>query len=297
MVVPEFPASNFRRLLFAAFALVSVGGGLSMSVGAEEDPAGHWVSAYGWLKTGERLAEAELWPLALGSFIESHRQVRDLREAYPDFEPEMISYRLERLVEQIDIAREGLEPGEHEIMRKYVDFIDSFEHGLELRFSNDYAKALDTLDIAKVLLDEIIRENPDDFQEAVETQYHLLQDSIVWLDQQINYRQRSRPSVYVGDGVNWGTTEFVSQSDLPGGGETVFTEAALFPGGGVGVGITGEGAPGPADGADETEPAAGGESDSSASTHDSPLGFRMSSRQKTIPELPDEAAGEEENSE
>lgn len=246
-----------------------------------------WVSAYGWLQTGTRLAEAEQWPLALGSFIESHRQVEILSEKHAEFEPEIIAYRRGILEEQIKVAQENLKPGEQEIMRKYLDFIDSYEEGLRLRFANEFVKSLNTLDIAKVLLDEIIFEKPDEFREAVDSQYRLLHASIEWLDAQINFKQRSRPSVFVADGVEWGTTEFVGEGDLPGEGGGILMEGALFPGGVVQrVRL-----------ASEPEVDEVGESPSTVKPDEKDAaglpGFRMSSKQDEIPNLPEKLEDKE----
>jgi len=201
-------------------------------VAAERDPAAEWVSVYGWLQTGEQLAEAGQWPLALGAWMESHQRLDALAEAHPSFEPEMVEYRLEWLEAEIAAARSELSGGEHGIMMKFLDFIESFQRGQDLRFAGEYEKALNELDVARVLLDEIIAEKPDAFREAVSTQAELLDDSIAWCDSQINFEQRSRPTAPVSDGVDWGTTEFVEREELPAesDGEMVVASGRLFPG-------------------------------------------------------------------
>ncbi len=255
----------------------------------ETAPGDLWVKVYGWLQTGTRLSEAEQWPLALGSFIESHRQLALLKTNHPEFEEEMVSYRLDLLEEEIAEAQEKLQPGEQEIMQKYLDFIDSYEEGMRLRFSNQYVESLNTLDIAKVLLDEIIFEKPEEFREAVDSQYLLLHDSLTWLDSQINFRQQTRPSPFVGDGVEWGTTEFVKAADLPGDGDLILREGTLFPGGTVppvsasSVELKEEATP--------EEPPAEVDADGAVSKSGLP-GFRMSSKQEEIPDLPEEVGDE-----
>lgn len=199
---------------------------------AERDPADEWVGVYGWLQTGERLAEAGQWPLALGAWIESRQRLDALAEAHPSFEPEMVDYRLRWLETEIAAARTDLSGGEHGVMMKFLDFIESFQQGQNLRFAGDYEKALNELDVARVLLDEIIAEKPDAFREAVATQAELLDDSIAWCDSQVSFEQRSLPAAPVPDGVDWGTTEFVKRDELPGqnDGEMVVASGRLFPG-------------------------------------------------------------------
>lgn len=199
------------------------------AVAEDFDPAEAWDRAYSWLQTGERLAESGQWSLAMGGFIEAHRQMKEIQEVHPSFEPELVAYRVGKLDEMIADAQGRLPPGGTAITTKFLDFIESYDEGMRLRFSNRYAEALDTLDVAKVLLDEIIYENPDQFRDAVDTQYTFLHSSLAWLDQQINYRQRSRRVTHVPDGVEWGTTEYVSESDLPGERDAVLPSAELFP--------------------------------------------------------------------
>jgi hypothetical protein len=196
-----------------------------------EDPAAKWVSVYGWTQTGDRLAAAEQWALAMGSYIESHRQITELAAAHPAFESELVAYRTEKLEETIATADARLSEDEHETMMKYLDFIESLELGLEQRFSNQYEAALGTLDIARSLLDELIGKKPPQFREAIDSQYRRLEDNIYWLSSQINYKEasRRRPTVVSDDGRDWGTTRFVKKEDLPDSGEGVFASGMLFP--------------------------------------------------------------------
>ena len=203
----------------------------------------------------------------------------------------MLEYRLEQLEQQIAGAQEKLQPGENEIMQKYLDFIDSYEEGLRLRFENQFVDSLNTLDIAKVLLDEIIFEKPDEFREAVETQYQLLHESLEWLDSQINFKQRARPAVFVGDGVEWGTTEFVKVEHLPADGEDVLVEGSLFPGV-----IAQSSSVGETSTSTEVHGYEKEEEEEENTKYQSGIrGFRMSSKQKEVPELP-KTEGELRNS-
>lgn len=249
--------------------------------GEEVDPADSWARAYSWLQTGERLSQNEQWSLAMGSFIESHRQMKEIQESHPNFEPELVSYRVERLEEMISETQAKLPPGGAAITTKFLDFIESYDLGMKQRFANQFVEALNTLDVAKVLLDEIIFENPEEFRDAVDTQYEFLHSSLAWLDQQINYKQRTRRTTYVSAGAEWGTTEYVKESDLPGEGDSVLTSAALFPG-----------LPSPEQIRDlQTIPGAAAKEDTGPpeEAKETPgggvPGFRMSSKQKEIPQV------------
>jgi len=196
-----------------------------------EDPAAKWVTVYGWTQTGDRLAGAGQWALAMGSYIESHRQIRELAESHPVYEAELVTYRTGKLEETIAMADARLSEDEHETMMKYLDFIESLELGLEQRFSNQYEAALGTLDIARSLLDDLIGKKPPEFREAIDSQYRRLEDNIQWLSSQIDYKEasRRRPSIVSGDGRDWGTTRFVKKEDLPDSTDGVFASGMLFP--------------------------------------------------------------------
>ncbi len=196
-----------------------------------EDPASKWVSVYGWTQTGDRLAAAEQWALAMGSYIESYRQIGELAETHPAYESELVAYRTGKLEQLIETADARLSEDEHETMMKYLDFIESLELGLEQRFSNQYEAALGTLDIARSLLDDLIGKKPPEFREAIDSQYRRLEDNIFWLSSQINYKEasRRRPTIASDDGRDWGTTRFVKKEDLPDSTDGVFALGLLFP--------------------------------------------------------------------
>lgn len=217
------------RLSLAAISLIAVVPAFLWS-SQEADEA--WVSAYGWLQAGERLAAEGHWPLAMGSYMEAHRKMKQMRMEHPEFEGKMVEYRIALLEEEIEGSQAELGSGDHDLMVKFIDFAESFETGLDQRFENRFVEALNTLDVAKVLLDEIIFEKPDEFTDALAPQYEVLQSSLTWLDGQINFRERERQqkSTFVGDGTDWGTTQFVKVSDLPGEGDDVLVSSELFPG-------------------------------------------------------------------
>jgi len=260
---------------------------------AESDPKAMWVSVYGWNQTGEKLAASNHWSLALGSFIEAHRQITALAAAYPDFEPDLIRYRLEALEKTIQETEARLSTDEHETMMKYLDFIESLELGESQRYANEFTESLDTLDMALSILDEITASKSSDFSAAVESQRNRLLGHIEWLNSQINFKAASRASVLVDDGVDRGTTRFVTPEQYPNSRDGVFLSGMLFPGSliekdrkGVSAATSVEEARGAKETSVKEEGERGGKSVPSPATPR----FRMSSKQKSAgnPAVPGE---------
>ena len=222
-----------RSYQIAATTLAGLFLGLFPCAGNEEkgEPAARWVSVYGWNQTGDRLAAAEQWALAMGSYIESFQQIKALAAEHPAYEPELIAYRTAKLEETISAMEDRLSSDEHETMMKYLDFIESLELGLEQRFSNQYEESLSTLDMTRSLLDDLIRKKPPAFREAIHSQYLRVEDNIHWLSAQIDYKAASlRRTTVVDDVRDWGTTRFVRAEDLPSASDGVVVSAELFPG-------------------------------------------------------------------
>jgi hypothetical protein len=245
----------------------------------ETDPAAKWLTVYGWIQTAERLATAEQWPLALGSYLEADRQVKALAEAHPDFEPEMVNYRRGALAKTIVETEARLTTDEHEVMMKYLDFIESLELGEAQRYANEYEAAYGTLGMAKSVLDEIIEKKPEGFRDAVASQYARLESSLTWLDSQINFTAMSRPGVALDESIDWGTTRFVKVTDLPSSKESASITSELFPGG-----LPPEVDPASTPAAEPPEAA---HADSAKDS--GPVRFRMSSRQTSAPKTLDPA--------
>jgi hypothetical protein len=255
--------------LFRSFATALLLACSLAAQGEETDPAAKWLTVYGWIQTAERLATAEQWPLALGSYLEADRQVKALAEAHPDFEPEMVNYRRGALAKAIAETEARLTTDEHEVMMKYLDFIESLELGEAQRYANEYEAAFGTLGMAKAVLDEIIEKKPEGFREAVASQYARLESSLTWLDSQINFTVVSRPGVALDESIDWGTTRFVRASDLPSSRESAALTSDLFPGG-----LAPEVDPAPPHAAEPT-PAL----PHRAAKDSGPVRFRMSTRQ------------------
>ena len=226
------PFFRVNALMLAASFSISAGVAVAQEVPDPlefPEPVTRWVHVYGWVQAGEKLTKAKQWPLALGSFVEAEAQLKMLKADAPDFEPEMVAYRLNWLAKEIEELQGNLGGGDHDIMTKYLDFIESFEQGKSERFSNEFGKAYDTLTIAKVLLDEIIAERPVEFKVAMGTQYEMLLDSLIWLDSQLNFKASLGRKPVVVDTNDWGTTEFVDHSDMPASEGAMVLSSRLFP--------------------------------------------------------------------
>lgn len=243
--------------------LFSVFAGIAEDV----DPASKWINAFAWIQTGDKLVAAEQWPLALGSYMEAHLQLKKVAEEHPDYEPEIVGYRLEQLEESLASIEEQLSAGDHDITMAWVDFIETLEKGQAQRFANDFKPALETLEVAHTLLEEIVAKNPASFEDAVSTQREILTESLDWLDAQINIRRSAKRSVYTGDGIDWGTTMYVKERDLPRSDQLTEPSSMLFPDGTK---------PGP-----DPDQSAEKELPEKEEEHPASEGFRMNSKQKS----------------
>ena len=192
-------------------------------------PDARWVRVYGWVQIGEKLAEIEQWPLALGSYLEAAVQLKILMASAPNFEPEMVNYRFGWLTNEITRVKKKLVGNEHDIMAKYLDFVSSFEQGQSERFNNKFEKALDTLNYTKVLLDDLIAERPEEFKMAMMAQHTMLLDSIDWLNSQLNYRAALLAPPVIVDKSYLGTTQFINENDLPAEAPPATMSGDLFP--------------------------------------------------------------------
>lgn len=216
-----------RRMVWGAALLLFCGTGHRLA-GADSDPAALWVSAYAWLQTGEKLAAAEQWPLATGSYLEALQKFHTLHETHPTYEVELVEYRLAALRESLAALEDRLSESDHDVTMKYLDFIESFEQGQDERFSSQLEAAAATLHVAQTLLDELTAEKPESFRSAMQSQYQMLESSLTWVESQISYKRR-KPVVAAASDVDLGTTRFITAADLPADGDTVLLTASLFP--------------------------------------------------------------------
>jgi hypothetical protein len=203
-------------------------------IAADSDPAALWVSAYAWLQTGDKLAAAEQWPLATGSYLEALQKFHTLHETHPTYEVELVEYRLDALRESLAALEDRLSESDHDVTMKYLDFIESFEQGQDERFSNQLDAAAATLHVAQTLLHELTAEKPESFRAAMQSQSQMLESSMTWVESQISYKRR-KPTVVAASGVDLGTTRFITAADMPADGDTILLTASLFPSRSIGT--------------------------------------------------------------
>ena len=188
---------------------------VSIARGKDDDPSAKWVSAYGWIQIGDQLAVAEQWPLAIGSYLESQRRIQELATAHPEFEPELIAYRLGTLEKEITMAGNRLTAEEKNISQKYRDFIQLIELAQVRRFSNEFETAVTTMESAKSLLDQICEKETDDLRNALKPQYQQLEGDIAWLKSQNAFRAANPPVTYVSLEINDGKNHLASLKPRP----------------------------------------------------------------------------------
>ncbi|MEM7699922.1 MAG: hypothetical protein AAF236_16125 [Verrucomicrobiota bacterium] len=198
--------------------------------GEEEDPGDLWVRAYGWISTAERLGEAEQWPLSIAAHIEAFRSIGEIEAIAPDFEPELIAFRAEKIEQAIEEAREEMGAGDHDVMMKFLDVIESIKQGEKLRYSEEYEAAAAEIDFARSLLDEISELRGEGFRHAVSGQYLRIDQHSNYLNSQILHKEASRVLAKIPvDNGDLGTTEFVKLTDLPKESDAIAMSASLFP--------------------------------------------------------------------
>ena len=245
---------------------------------AEDDPAARWLSIYAWLRTAERLAEGGHLPLALGGYLEASRRIERLAEDHPAFEPEMLAYRQKALAETVGAMEEELTDDGHGTMMRFLDFVESLEAGERQRYANEFDEAYETLTMARSILAELSEEKAASFREAVAPHAARIESNLEWLGSQLDHKASSALAVQgpspTDESIDWGTTRFVKESDLPAADEGGLAESSLFPGGR----IEGEGKQAEEGAEPSTEDA------EPAGTGSKGPRFRMSSRQSSAPE-------------
>lgn len=275
--MPQLALRRWQRAWDAALAAVFGAALFSVGFGcgeAEDDPAARWLSIYAWLRTAERLSEGGHLPLALGGYLEASRRIERLAEDHPAFEPEMLAYRQKALAETVAAMEEELTDDGHGTMMRFLDFVESLEAGERQRYANEFDEAYETLTMARSILEELSEEKPASFREAVAPHAARIESNLEWLGSQLDHKASSalaaRASSQAAESIDWGTTRFVKESDLPTSAEGGLAESSLFPGGKT---------DGESGAAEEAEPSAAGGEPGSAGPR-----FRMSSRQSSAPE-------------
>lgn len=168
-------------------------GVFSLAGGEDNDAATKWVGIYGWIQSGDQHAAAGQWPLAMGTYLESQKQIRKFAAEHPDFEPDLIAYRLAKLEQEIAAAGGRLTADEQEIPAKYRDVIEAIKLGQASRFSNEFEAALSQFERAKTLLDEIREKQPAGSGVALESRYQRLESDMDWLKTQAKFKKENPP--------------------------------------------------------------------------------------------------------
>jgi tetratricopeptide (TPR) repeat protein len=220
--------SSCRCVIFFLLILVESGFGFN-----QEDASNQWGTAYLWLQTGRNLSAAGQAPLALGSYLEALEQFEILAENYPDYETDMIQFRLTALRKDIATLRAGLSTEDLAIATEYVEFIKLLKKADEERYEARRASALALLRTAASGLEAIVARRPEAFGPAVKSQEERLLSTIAWLDSLVHRRPKASgglalTGVRLG-GRQRGTTEFIKESDLPGEPGKGLSPASLFP--------------------------------------------------------------------
>ena len=188
-MAPNRKAQSLLAILFL--------GSFSSAGGETNDAATKWVRIYGWIQSGDEHAAAGQWPLAMGTYLESQTQIRKFAMEHPDFEPDLISYRLAKLEQEIVETESRLTADEHEISTKYRDYIGLLKLGQVNRFSNEFEAAIAKFERAKVLLDEIKEKQPAGSGLALESRYQRLESDLEWLKAQARFKKENPPVTYV----------------------------------------------------------------------------------------------------
>ncbi|NNE90516.1 MAG: hypothetical protein HKN23_02615 [Verrucomicrobiales bacterium] len=198
----------------------------------EQEATHKWSRAFAWLQTGHTLAEKEQWPLALASYSASLEMFREVRVLWPEFNPEVMDYRIGKLQETLGETQMKLEASDHDLTLQYLDLIEMLEEAEALRFTNeDFPKAYDAIQEAKSLIDQIVAHNPEAIQGALSNQLERIDNHLDFLYEKVVGKTRYvRPGLMVrASKTNMiGTTEFVKPGDLPQGQGSEIS-SALFP--------------------------------------------------------------------
>ena len=215
----------------AIYILIFLAGAMPALSFNEEEAANQWTAAYIWLQTGRNLSESGQAPLAYGSFVEALQQFEKVAEDFPDFETKMVNYRIDAIKKDLGKIKEGLSPEDQLIATEYIEFIQLIKQADEQRYSAQREAALETMRKARASLDAIVARRPTEFAAAVKSQHDRLSDSIDWLDHLYGHREVvSKFTVAVSGNLIKGTTEFISEGDLPATPGLKSSGKSLFPG-------------------------------------------------------------------
>lgn len=212
--------SRLATLLILILAMVHPGR-------AADDPAERWLDAFVLLQTGRQLAERDLWPLALANYVTALESFERLAEEHPDYQPEIIAFRVKDLQKSIAHANESMNAGDHDIAMLYVDFIETSGKGQNLRFALRYEESYPHLVRARYQIDDLIEQRPDTLGPALAKQRdHLL--SLVDSTQETLLRQKDGAKVLNAIEKRFYLANAITLLELPDDPEIALS-AELFP--------------------------------------------------------------------
>ena len=134
---------------------------------AADDPSDLWLHAFVLLQTGSQLGERDLWPLALANYVTALEYFEQLAKEHPDYQPEIVNFRIKDLKKSIAHANESMNAGDHDIAMLYVDFIETSGRGQDLRYDLRFEESYPYLVRAQYQIDDLIESRPDELGPAL----------------------------------------------------------------------------------------------------------------------------------
>lgn len=203
-----------------------------MLTGQSQDEAStHWKRAFTLSLQGAKLETAELDELALASYTASLQQFQQVSENHPDFLPDLVSFRIEKLQQQVTELTSSAKTETSTATEQYLSYIKLAEQADSERDSYRYLKALVTFKEASKQLETVIALKPEAYGAALSSQKQLLDSEVLRLNHRYvkRYQAPTKPSPTVSQYSNYGTTRYVEKIDLPTGGG-LDSSPSLFPG-------------------------------------------------------------------
>ncbi len=201
-------------LFFFVASIVRISFGFNVEAAVDQ-----WSRAYSWLQTGRNLTASGCEDLALASYREALVQFEKVASDFPDYETQLVNYRLERLKEEIGAVTSRLSPESVAVADDYLAFIHLLDRVDELRYQAQRDEALVALQQARAALEAIVEKNPDSYGPAVASQTSSIAEQIGMLEASAARKRVKAPVVarstssYTPRGR--GTTEYVQLEDLP----------------------------------------------------------------------------------
>lgn len=147
----------------------------------EEDARALWARAYQWMRVAQDLELKGEYSLANGGFAEALRQFETVAEKFPEFEPELVGFRLKRVKQAFEDSRSELTEADLKITKRYLLFIQQIDRGAKLRWLGESAEALAVLKSAQRELSSITALKPASFSIALAPQKERLDEEVSYL--------------------------------------------------------------------------------------------------------------------